>query len=489
MDRSTDATAISIPYVQTNGWDTVYAIKVPYINQQLEYARSATPPQIIDSFSYTAGDYNASATFAAMEMSEYSSGSYIHFRLPITQGSGKVVNQKGKPTDVTLDGGTFVIEVNLDYVNSANQPTDSEEGSNQDLQTAPNQEGDYKVHVEELDDLPDLDTVETSMVNGFLQAYLDQNFDQILQTFAVINLNNHLEDDGYGWVAPTISSYAFYGNTAVPDSSFLAVLVLTGDEEDAEARLNKLTQEVSAGAIPIGSDAGFLISAELFMENMLLPGLQDQDKFEHAADADFQFDTSVYGLTNEEKFTIDTIEYGGITYHPYSEAQDFTIKLENGRIVINVKATMDISPGIVGHMEATSKYKMEFDENTQKLTLVRDGDPDTDHHVDIATWVIVTEAVAGVIAAVIAFGVGKITESIIKGIAVLVIEEIIVAIPNWIEIQAESVAEDLEISFALLKKGIYTTKWKSTQDFHLNTALLENCLQLGGTPVGVYDDN
>jgi len=301
------------------------------------------------------------------------------------------------------------------------------------------------------------------------------------QVFASINLSTVLANDGLDWLRPALTNYCFKGNTQSPSSSFLAMLSLTGDPVAAAAKLPLLTQEVSPGIVTPDVKAGYLISDQLYLQNMVLP--QVHKKYESVGNsAGMVYNADQIAVLNSNSFVVDSVKPNAISYDLHVDPNDFKIYLNGGQLKCDVRVHINVSPGIVAFMTSSATYDMVYDTKTQNYTLQEvSGSPVTDHWTKVDDGVIIGEAIAGVIAAAIGAGIGKIAESVVVGIIALIILGVITAIPQWIQLDGIAGVKEAEMKFDIFFDGVYTTTWAGAKAFHFCQASLVKGFLLQGS--------
>src|SRR5215813_7155576 len=93
---------------ETYGWDTVFAIPIPSVNEAIVNHRSSP-----SGFTYSDSEIDASATFGDWQIVQGGSGKAIYLSLPL-QSITLAIHSTGK--HLALPTGTAVIEVQLQYV-------------------------------------------------------------------------------------------------------------------------------------------------------------------------------------------------------------------------------------------------------------------------------------------------------------------------------------------------------------------------------------
>ncbi|WP_221392717.1 TULIP family P47-like protein [Dyadobacter sp. NIV53] len=142
-----------------------------------------------------------------------------------------------------------------------------------------------------------------------LTDWFNTNIGYFNYVFSSLDLSPQLSDsDQFKWILPTATSYAVTDQGSL-DTSIFGVLTMNLNHPAAS------NHQVSPYAIPAGADAGFLISAEMFLANMLLSGVCTI--FNNADPSNFIIDNDSLGVTNNTdmiwgKFMLDDNKLGNI---------------------------------------------------------------------------------------------------------------------------------------------------------------------------------
>lgn len=148
-------------------------------------------------------------------------------------------------------------------------------------------------------------TIENNQTEGIAAAVLPEllsewfnsNIGDFNYVFSILDLSPSLSDnDKYGWIKPTGTSYAVTDNGTL-DNSVFGVLTMT------QNHTSPTSHEVSPNAIPSGDgvNAGFLISGTSFLKNMMLAGAQTV--FDNAPLSAFDISNDGLTITNNADMT------------------------------------------------------------------------------------------------------------------------------------------------------------------------------------------
>jgi len=453
--------------VSTDGWDTVYAMTTDAANIALQTSyNTGTAVRGITNYTSSYGSLNC--VFNPFTIASSGSEAYVHMMAPVTSGTF-VMTTPALNKDLT--GGSFKLEVRFAFLNAG--------GNTQNMVT------DTKdIMCIAVEGVTGLDTVQTSILRGFVEDYLNQPAQKTLlaQVFASININPQLVNDGSDWLRPVAVNYSFYSDS-LETNRFLAILSLTGDPTTVSQRLQFLTQQVSPGLIPANGTAraGFLISDELFLTKVILPEVTKQYS-SVGNDAGMTYSSDTVSISNGNQFVIDTVKPAAITYNMTVAPGDFQLLLQGGQLVNNLKARIDISPGITCYMTSNTTYNLTINQTTQTWTLTQ-ASSSTDHYTEIATWVIVTETIAGIISAAIGAGIGAVTKSILKAVIAVVIAAILVVIPQFIQAAGEIAVTSEEKKFSIFSNGVYSMTWNGSSAFNFSSAYIVKGFLLGGSVI------
>jgi len=508
--------------IDTFGWDTVFGIKMPDVNTAIR-KNASSPPSFTKSNSYGGATATASGNFNIWQLTQGGSGSTLFMSVPIPSGT---LNFAG--TDYPFVDAVATISVHLEFVPQAplgakgtpnalmvktKQSFARDAVSITTRSSAGSRKGSAAAAVLSLqvkpvtvEDLTFTGVQPSSIVGPFLRDLLElwfaDNMDKFQHTFAVVDLDAIASLDAWTWMKPTSVLYAYVqpAGTAPDDQCVFGVLCMTGNRSTTG-----LSQQIDANIIPAGARAGFLISAERYMDQVLAPGLSQA--FNGAKVADFALVPGTAQLTNVNAVTMNQLN----GYTPQVAAKDFTVEIKAGELQISLKkAHVPISAGIDLYLNYTihAGAKLIDQASGQKaLQLYDTQDVEYDHEVQVASWVTITEVVAGIIAGIVLTAVGsvagraasralvaagrvaedsfcaKFVKWLISVVIGGVIGGLVASISTIIEANAEANAEALPPFDPFAKEAVSTTQWPGAgSNTVLQTVSFNGGFQIGLDP-------
>lgn len=243
--------------ISTEGWDTVFALRLPQVNAQIAHAVYAgtTKLPVLD---WTSNDRSASlcdVTFTAWLLSsqglEGTGGTQVKMRFMINGGSFSMQNA----APAALAGSVIIGTVSLGVLADA---------SHSRLVL------DHRKGV----------TVDELAISGSIQPALQPPFKLAIglalsaalgefgHVFASVDLNL-LAAGNMPWLSPKAVGYCFLGGRD-DASSYLGTLCMT---DSFIAGNPTPPTSLAAGLVPDGATGAFALSRELFVRNLLLPGV------------------------------------------------------------------------------------------------------------------------------------------------------------------------------------------------------------------------
>ncbi|MGO4313601.1 TULIP family P47-like protein [Pseudomonas sp. KB_15] len=461
--------------VTTNGWDTVSICRVSALNQRI--ALEKTYPSNIDA---VLESFSLKADFDAWSITTGGDGRNVKVRIPFGAGTYKGLGDK----TYQVEGISADVYVKLSYFPAPNPVLASDGKYDLQVNTQVTDPSDPIAAVIALRD-PNkvLPSIDQSVLRGVLEGWLNQpenlkKFDILFSTVVINNMGKDSED--FKWLRATSMSYAYTDNNT-EESSIFGVLAMTNEHDHSG-----LPNQLPAVLLAADNNANFLISREIFVKYQLLASLPFI--FDGTTEANFKLDEAGTSIT-ANNLKLDSVKYGAITYHPVAEK--FDINFDESYIRTECKVRTDISPGIVAYTRIVTKQTLQLginDKGEQVMVYAMVGDPDVQNTVDIATWVVVTEAILGAIAAVataVAGGVGgKIMALIVGIIAALVVAIVSIVIHVIIErVVAGGVTNNIPSIAPMVKVAANQVKWPFCEPdaFVLTDITYSGALIFGGS--------
>lgn len=238
----------------TQGWDTVFALRLAVVNAELARAVAQGSTRL-PALDWESKDHYAAlkATFDAWQVTgkglEGSGGTVVTMRFPVRTGTFRV-DKATQP----IDGVTAVGTVNL--IPLTDGPTHKlVVDSSRPIKIT---------RIESAAPLQDKSSLQLAFTEALSAALPGFN-----HVFAAVDLNSRLKD-ALPWLAPKAAAFCFMGGDS-DEESYFGTLCETDDYIPG----NPLPPaSMSGGLIPKGAAAALLVSKKLFFSQMLLPGLQ-----------------------------------------------------------------------------------------------------------------------------------------------------------------------------------------------------------------------
>jgi hypothetical protein len=463
--------------VNTFGWDTVFAIRLADVNEQIR--RQGSSPA---SFSQESDGYKASSDFGDWQIGQTGDGTLLHMSLPL---SNVAIEVGGKQK--SLPDATATVEVQLEFV--PHNPDLLMVGETMPYNLVIKTEAEKMTFGAGLmAQEPPANIMGIEFADGekrfgdgaVLQACLNEwlcdNLAQFAHVFATVNLARQVADGAFDWVKPTYASYSFLGG-ATEEECVLAVLCLS-----AERSAQHLYETLSPAALPTTSSANFIISGERMLDDMIrrsLPaafhGLQPEDAVLSEDKRSLVVDKSTH-LTD--------VKHDGKTFD--ATLKYLKIWLDGETVCVESKTETKVSPGVYSICRSVNRYKIHLvnaKSGGQTLAYAPVGEPDVDHTtrhsktVEIVKWIIIAigaivATVVGVLTAGAGFLVGGLIVALVAGTFALVSQ-----IPNIIEAVKRGDAPPIDL---LVTNATSPIRWAGEGLFRLKDALFSDSLMLSG---------
>ncbi|MBO0610347.1 TULIP family P47-like protein [Myceligenerans salitolerans] len=484
MPRHEIPTALLATEADTLGWDAVNAIRLPQVNEAM--LESDASPAAFDTT--VQEGWTLDGTFGPWQLTRGGSGAIVFLRTPIPSAHMTFPDTP----DLDLTDGRATVAIKLQYLpqppaGPATPATDGDEGGTKQFlarDAKARSEDDPAVVIQSIDYGSSTPSeLQKALFQAALANWFNDNLAAFTYVFSVVNLNARAAKEDFQWLKPTYTSYAYF-NGASDEESYFGVLNLTqGDSPDG------LTNQIPPSAIPSGCQGSILISNNLFLREMILPGLTKS--FTGATESDFDLNSTGTVIENRDTITLDDIRIGAVDYTP--ELHTFRLQIVGDEIQIDTKTKVHVSPGIDAFVTATEFYRIvlvDKPDGSQTLDFARSRDPLRNHWMETATWVTVTEVIVGIVGAIAATVAGNVIATvarrIIAVIIIIVVAGILAAIPAIIAAVMEGKAADALPSIGdLVMEASSDVTWPGSSGFTLKSAELNGSFQLGGdlTPV------
>lgn len=309
---NTTAFAQNLGQVGTNGWDTIYAMKVPALNEALrEHFKNKGEDAILKADS---NDGRINAIVRDWQIIRGSGSDFVKIAINFASGDAELISRSGTTFSYDLAGAYAVAEVSLGFHSLKKAAPDTESTSvRHELKvsmdrTAPAHAGNQQTLPDQNASKPPAPPKEIpltaeveavfGMVNrngpcsddrrngrdlgGMLEDWLTQHPQLFDFVFLSVDIAENPPAD-FAWISPTYVTFAVADGpeqtvmvdgveqrTTSVEHSVFAIMAMTENRP-----ISLLSATVPAGAIPTnpGVNAAFIISPNLFLEKLVQPNL------------------------------------------------------------------------------------------------------------------------------------------------------------------------------------------------------------------------
>lgn len=462
----------------TYGWDTVNCLRLPLVNEVL--AKSSYPTHLRADLN-PAENWTIDTNYGPWQIASGGSGAILMMELPLTSatltiGSNRLAFTDGwvrialklrfvpQPPPALLDAASTEGEPDID-----NLVADAKGRSADDPAVV--------IHDVDYGSATPTDE-QKALFEASIAQLLNANLNAFTHVFAAVNLNQKADEEHFAWLKPSYTSYAYF--QGLDDaSSYFAVLNQTGGHSP-----DGLTNQISASAIPDGMNSSILISTELFVQQMVFPGITRA--FPNADAETFSVSKNGKVIEANKKVRLAPVRVGAIDYTPYMTY--FRLQVVGDEIQMQSKVSIDISPGIVAYVDASYFYAIglvEKPDGTMTLDFEESSPSLVTSWYDVAFWVTMTQLVVSIIGAVIGAVAGEAIKQVAVKIVVIsiitVLAGVIAAIPSIIaDVISKGAADSLPPIGPMVDEATDPVDWPKSSGFALKTAELNGAFQLGG---------
>ncbi|MEM7001785.1 MAG: TULIP family P47-like protein [Pseudomonadota bacterium] len=336
------AAGVAAANAYTYGWDTVFAVRLPDVNRAIAQAKASPGP-----FSQEAPDASCavSGRFGDWRVCG-GDGTLLHFEVPIDTAHFAYRDQQ-----YAIDGALVTIEVRLEYIAydaSAQQNLMLQTGALPDVPAV----GLIDVHIPEdsaLDRLP-TNFVEMALLRSVLELWFRTHLERFRHIFASVEMNHRVAHADFQWLTPTHTGYAICRG-ATADTSMLGILCMTQGRD-----ASSVAAQLSPNVIPAAAQAGFLISQERFLTQMVLPGLPRA--FAGSSPSDFSLNEDGDEVVNTRPVDLQPIKNLGITYQPVMT--QLNVRILGDEVIVNSVTRTDIALGTYSEVKVTTFQRLKL---------------------------------------------------------------------------------------------------------------------------------
>jgi hypothetical protein len=386
--------------VSTFSWDTAYVASFPVVNAAI-MAQQSFPA----TFTYTdASGIAISGNWQSWQLCVGGSGQNVQMECIVGSGSASGDNQSGD-----LTGTSVIIQIGLQQIGAAtplNDPTaQSGTGTTQALVANTKAVGEEPaVAIIDSTYPSGLSALLQDLLDDVFKNYFNANIGAFSHVFAVMNINEVADKQGFQWIKPNEFSYAVAAPQGQPIAQCaFGLLAMVGtntigpDQQyavDTKALMN----------LPAGANSAFVISQNMVARNLLMNGAISI--IQGSAASDFGLSADGLSVTNVNQVTWGNFQTGDNVIRPVIAAGNFVLRADNTYVLLEITdANYEVSPGVTVHMNMTQKFTYSAVQGpTGSYYFIPDttglGTPQISANVSLSEGLQITSIVTGVVAAV-----------------------------------------------------------------------------------------
>lgn len=457
---------------ETYGWDTVFAVHIADANVAIVRARSS-PASFQGNDS--ADGVSVSGSFGDWQITTGGSGDLIRLSIPFKNAT--VVFSSG---DHETLSGSALVDVRLQYLPDEVAPVAG--GTNHLLKVKTDAAGHNAPPASVVQigyDGTQPSFLASAALQALLQTWLNQNLIDFDHVFATVNIDRTADTGAFQWMQPTEVAYA-YSDMSTPNDGLLGVLCMTGQRSGTG-----LPQQISGVVIPSGQRAGFLVSKQRLLEDLLLPAMPNV--FAGTRVSDYKLsDTgdSIVNATNDVSFTVTTPASGNTPAQTHSaRIIDLQLTIEADELQLSVTTVTDVSPGIQAFCQTQNFLGIRLvnkSDGTQTLGFFDSRPAVTNHWTQEAEGIRITEEILGIVALLLAAVAVVVTGGAAIGAAALIVGLVAGVMTLTTTLIADVNQDNAPSIDSLVLNSTAAIAWPDSKDFKLGSAGLNESLQLGG---------
>jgi len=386
--------------VSTFSWDTAYVASFPVVNAAI-MAQNSFPA----TFNYTdATGITISGNWQSWQLCVGGSGQNVQMECIVQSGTATGDNQTGD-----LTGTSLIIQIGLQQIGATtplNDPTaKSGTGTSQAL----------VVNTKAVGEEPAVAIINSTYPNGLSQLlqdllddvfkdYFNANIGNFSHVFAVMNVNEVADQEGFQWIKPNEFSYAVAAPEGQPiEQCAFGLLAMVGtntigpDQQyavDTKALMN----------LPSGANSAFVISQNMVAKNLLMNGAISI--IQGSSASDFGLSADGLSVTNVNPVTWGNFQTDNGVISPTIAVNNFVLRADDTYIYLEItNAQYETSPGVTVHMNMTQKFSYSAVQGpTGNYYFIPDttgfGSPQISANVSLSEGLQITNIITGAVAAV-----------------------------------------------------------------------------------------
>ncbi|MFA5385888.1 MAG: TULIP family P47-like protein [Eubacteriales bacterium] len=349
------------------GWDTVFALDSSQVNKTLSNSWGQLP----QDFDYSEDGCRMSGRFSSWMVVNGGSGSLLHLKLPVISGS--IVLDSSKPAD--LAGVAVIVEVDMRFLPSTVKAETQELRMNLKQAIKPGTPGGegLVVPITLVDPLGKLGQTYSSLFLEGIARWMVANAYRTTYVFAEINF---AKPDWNSWLTPVQCAFVYADREGKTTPGYLGVLSVNSSRDTST-----MERKIDPAILSVFDqlNAGYLISGDLFLQNVILP--QMPRMYPGTSPGDFKFSADDHQIQNTAKYPAEKVKSGAIWYYP--EIKKLKMYIEGGELRTDIQGDCDLKAGISMTFTLNIKNTMSFDPNIQTVRFNSDPSPYGEHDADI----------------------------------------------------------------------------------------------------------
>ncbi|EOV5094244.1 TULIP family P47-like protein [Serratia marcescens] len=371
----------------TKGWDTISMVRQDTVNADM----AASWPTLDHGFYYTSDEgYTCRGEFNCWSIVNGGGGRLLRMRLPIRSGTFETSG-----ITRSLAGAVAIIEVTLSLLPQSPKQLQLRSiflHKAQNSLEMQQEEGGWIRGVTLQDPAGTLGPLKLVVLDCICN-YLVEHPEQFTHTFAQVNF---AKDSAPKWATPHKCAYSYL------DTGFLAILAVCSDRD-----IHKLPLDIDVSGINQGGQSCYVLSAQMLLEHIILPGLLDL--YQGASPRDFNYVNNE--MINIPALRMQSIKSGAIWYTPIVFAGCNKARILGDFVSIDYKGNCDLYAGIDMKWNGWVKMKTSLVNNV--ITFVKQSS-DFKHQVHIPWYLKWLSPIVSLITAIVA---ASISDDLIRAIA------------------------------------------------------------------------
>lgn len=324
----------------TKGWDTISIIKQDAINTQLTNMWEGQDAHFFRMVPDGFG--NVEGIFDCFQVINGGGGRIVRMKLPIK--SGKLTLDE---MQVNLDGLEAIIEITLSLMplhdNLSVLKTEYKNLAASREEMTADKTG-WILPITMID-VEGKTGAFANVVLDCICKYLIENPAQLELAFAEINFAKSTSPE---WALPKKCAYSYL------DSGYLAIMAVCDNKD-----ISGLPLDIDVSGITLGTNSFYVMSSELMLRNLILPGLIDL--YQNANQNSYSYKDGE--LLNIHELQMHSIKSGALHYTPVVYQRGNVLSVNGDHITVSYTGKCDMRAGINMYWNGFVKLKIALGSN------------------------------------------------------------------------------------------------------------------------------